>query len=500
MVKTPNVRHSKSRKDPVTIDLEASRLPAEGAETARAGAAGPDVEDALSAASVEGSDALASDRRDDGDAILGTGPSGGTHPDHLTASNEALLSEEASDRLAAAAAEQPELGDDAGRDATKAGESPGFGRGAQDDLPRAAGPATPPPARRGGVSAVAAGLIGGVIALAGAGALQYAGVLPSPAGGGDAAAVESLRADMARLQSEIAAAQAAGGGGASEDVGALQTRTEQLAADIASLRQAVEAGGAGESAGVAALDTRIAEIETRIAKLGEAAAGAGVDLGPVNDRIAAIEAQLQSGTEAAASVDARVAKVEQTLAGVSQSVADLARKMEAQADQPKIALSIAASALKAAIDRGQPFAAELETLAAISPNLPQLGPLRAHAEAGVASREDLAAQIDEAANAMIAADSPADENAGYLDQLWNSAASLVTVRPVGSIEGAGVPETVARMEAALKAGNLGKALAEYETLPENAKAAGKDFAARVKARLDVETLADQAIAEAMKTV
>ena len=74
------------------------------------------------------------------------------------------------------------------------------------------------------------------------------------------------------------------------------------------------------------------------------------------------------------------------------------------------------------------------------------------------------------------------------------------MRPVGTVEGEGVPETVARMEAALKAGDPAKALAEYDTLPETAKAAGSGFAGKIRARLDVETLVDQAIAEAMKTV
>lgn len=472
MVKTPNVRHSKSRKDPLTIDLEASRVPSESAATPEAATG--------EAAAAESTGTKASD---------------GIASESLTASNETLLSGEAEEPLSAPSPEKPALRDDKTTE-SKTGASSGFGR----EAPRTATPGSPPPERRGGVSMIAAGLIGGVIALVGAGALQYAGVLPSPTGGGDAAAVASLRADMERLQSELAAVQTGGNAGAAAAVGSLQSRIDQFAADLDSLRQAVEAGGAGENAGLAALDTKIADLETRIAQLGQNSAGEPVDLGPVNERIAALEAQLQAGSQAAGDAAARVAQIEQTLSGLDATVAELARKLEAQGDQPKIALSIAASALKAAIDRGQPFAAELETLAAISPDLPQLDALRAHAEAGVATRDDLVAQMDEAANAMIAADRPVDENAGYLDQLWNSAASLVTVRPVGTVEGEGVPETAARMEAALKQGDLAKALAEYETLPENAKAAGADFAARVKARLDVETLADQAIAEAMKTV
>lgn len=470
MVKTPNVRHSKSRKDPLTIDLEASRVPSESAATPEAATG--------EAAAAESTGTKASD---------------GIASENFTASNETLLSGEAEEPLSAPSPEKPALRDDESK------MDAGFGREASSGATRAATPGSPPP-QSSGLSAIAAGLIGGVIALVGAGALQYAGVLPSPNGGGDAAAVASLRADMERLQSELAAVQTGGNAGAAEAVGSLQSRIDQFAADLDSLRQAVEAGGAGENAGLAALDTKIADLETRIAQLGQNSGGEPLDLGPVNEKIAALEAQLQAGSQAAGDAAARMAQIEQTLSGLDATVAELARKLEAQGDQPKIALSIAASALKAAIDRGQPFAAELETLAAISPDLPQLDALRAHAEAGVATRDDLVAQMDEAANAMIAADRPVDENAGYLDQLWNSAASLVTVRPVGTVEGEGVPETAARMEAALKQGDLAKALAEYETLPENAKAAGADFAARVKARLDVETLADQAIAEAMKTV
>jgi hypothetical protein len=76
----------------------------------------------------------------------------------------------------------------------------------------------------------------------------------------------------------------------------------------------------------------------------------------------------------------------------------------------------------------------------------------------------------------------------------------VSVRPIGEVEGAGVPETVARIEVAVNAGDLAKAMAEYEALPDAAKAAGAAFAVKLKARLEVERLVEQAIAGAMKAV
>ncbi|WP_367118847.1 COG4223 family protein, partial [Mesorhizobium sp.] len=82
--------------------------------------------------------------------------------------------------------------------------------------------------------------------------------------------------------------------------------------------------------------------------------------------------------------------------------------------------------------------------------------------------------------------------------LLSSAESLVKVRPIGAVEGAGAPETVARMEVAVNQGDYAKALSEYDTLPEAVKAAGADFAGKLKARIEVETQIDALISGAMK--
>jgi hypothetical protein len=124
--------------------------------------------------------------------------------------------------------------------------------------------------------------------------------------------------------------------------------------------------------------------------------------------------------------------------------------------------------------------------------------LRAYAEKGVPTRTEIASQMDNAANAMVAAAEPVDNNAGFFQRLLSSAESLVKVRPIGAVEGKGVPETVARMEVAVNQGDYAKALAEYGTLPEPVKAAGADFAGRLKARLDVEAQIDALISGAMK--
>jgi hypothetical protein len=116
----------------------------------------------------------------------------------------------------------------------------------------------------------------------------------------------------------------------------------------------------------------------------------------------------------------------------------------------------------------------------------------------VASRAELAEEMNDAANAMIAASDTLPEDAGFLDRLSASMESLVEVRPIGEVEGETVPAKVARMEVAVKSGELDKALAEFDALPDASKAAGKAFADKLRLRVETEELVAKALAGAMK--
>lgn len=438
MVKTPNTRHSKSRRDPVTIELE----PGEVSRVAE-DPASPEVHD-------RAADEQA--RRDSQSQTTDDRPS---------------------------PAEQP-AGPTAGPDES----APGKGS--------AQHPSRQSP--RGGFSALVAGLAGGVIALAGAGALQYAGVLGAPG------KTTGSHGDIAALQSEVAALrQSDGGGETMARLNDLSAALDKVRSDLQAVRKPVEAGnGAGgpDAAAFQALGDKVAGLENSVAALQRAtpdpdSSRASVDLGPVEAKLASLEAEARQAAEAASGRDGRLSRLE-------QSMAQLSGKVEAQASQPKIALSIAASALKSALDRGAPFTSELDTFAAIAPDAPEVDVLRAYAEKGVPSRAEIAEGMDAAANAMVAAARPADENAGVFERLLSSAESLVKVRPIGAVEGPGVPETVARMEAAVKQGDYARALSEYDTLPETARAAGADYAAGLRARMEAEAQVDALVSSAMK--
>jgi hypothetical protein len=490
MVKTPKMRHSKSRREPVTIDLEpgaVSRVVDEDAAKTQAGTDEAPVEATEASQSEVPDEPVHADQTD-------------LEPwEHADAAAEAQAPADAGAK--AAEPELPYPGSDAPpnraktfdysfEDASAKHTQTDGGKAKTETRDDRMAP-TPPPEKRGGLNGIAAGIIGGVIALVGAGGLQFAGLLGAP-GSGAGVSLDGVNGDIASLKTEIANLKDAGGNGdAAAKVVGLSSGLEQVKADVAALKSAVEKGGAGDTAGLTALGDKVAQIETAVAALGKAGSTAPVDLGPLTEKLAGLEAQLKSAGEAATAQDGRLTALE-------QSVSQLSGRVEAAAGQPKIALAIAASALKAALDRGAPFSAELETFAAISPDAPQLATLRPYAEKGVPTRAEIATQADAAANAMVTAATPVDENAGFLQNLMSSAESLVKVRPIGAVEGAGAPETVARMEAAVNQGDYAKALSEYDTLPQAAKAAGADFAGKLKARIEVETQVDALISGAMK--
>ncbi|KRA00151.1 phage tail protein [Mesorhizobium sp. Root157] len=474
MVKTPKTRHSKRARDPVTIDLEPDAV----SHIVDDKASAPNDESAAeSAQSALQPDAVAA-------ANHGQGTEAAAESDKSADNAETTVGSERGSFDYSFNDQPPKSTEDWPSSNASSEPSPNWA-----EADEAGATAAPAKSGRSGMNGIAAGILGGVIALAGAGALQFAGILGAPG----SAALDGVNSQMASLQREVAAlADSGSGGDAAAKVDGLSQALDQVRADLTTLKASVEASTPADGAQVAALTDKVQQIEAAVTALGGAAKVEPVDLTPINDKLSSLEASIKSEADAAAGQGDRLAALE-------QSVSSLSTTVEAQASQPKIALAIAASALKSALDRGAPFAAELETFAAIAPDAPQSATLRAHAEKGVPTRAEISAETDAAANAMVAAARPVDENAGFVERLMSSAESLVKVRPIGAVEGAGVPETVARMEVAVTQADYAKALAEYDSLPDAARTAGAEFAARLKARMEVETQIDALISSAMKT-
>lgn len=487
MVKSPKIRHSKSLAEPVTIELGASdvsRIEPESAADAKS--AKPEAAAA---------DKAAAEAR-------------------AKAETGRTVSEKPTARLESAAAKPSESKPAAGQPTPPVGSGQ-FGR---DASAKTATPPPPPPPRkdapplphadaplprRGSAPVFAAGILGALIALVAAGgAAWYAGLLlPKTVPAADTGQVGALRSEIDALRSsvaELANQPPAQAGGTAADAAArldsLGTLVEDLRRQVAQLEEAAgSAGGAPDGAALDELRAGLAALQQRVESL--PAGGGGPEL---KADIARVEEAARNAAETASSASNAATQAATRLDALEKSVAALSAEVEEQGETPDVALAIAASALKAAIDRGTPFQTELDTYRSLAPDTPEIAALAQMAAAGVPTRAELSRVVDAAADAMIAAGRPADPNADFLDRLWASAQSLIQVRPVGEVEGTGVPATVARIEVAVNAGAYDKALAEYETLPAQAKAAGADFMAKVRARQSADQLVDKALAAALR--
>lgn len=470
MAKPPRIRHSKSRKEAVTIDL------------------GPDevkrVEDAEGQAPAASEEEVAATVPDE--SVTTANATEAAAPEAPESTSEATDNSAREKNLFDA---QPIPDEEApSPDADKERE---FGRAAAEQ-PRVTG------RRTGGVSAVVGGVIGAAIALAGAGALQWAGVLPISRGA-DATgpALQVLRGEVDALRQEVNDARASASnpatgdavGQANKRIDELNAALEQMRSEIQSLGSSIQQdAGAGDREATQALANRVSQLEATVKALPQQSGSTE----EVERRIAALEEGQRAATQEAAAEASRLAQIE-------KSVAELSRQVEEQAAQPGMMLAVAAAALKSAIDRGTPFMTELETYAAVAPDSPDVAALRDLAASGVPTHAQIEAELPAAADRMLAATRPVNPDAGFIDQLWSSARSLVQVRPVGEVEGEGPPAIVARMEVAIREGKYDEALQEYEALPEPAKAAGAEFIEKVRARHTADQLIAKALAGAAKT-
>lgn len=395
----------------------------------------------------------------------------GNPPRHSKSTEEPVTidleaQEFASARDAEAKAEEPIGESSPSSDAPAEPESSDTPPSARDETIVAAEPTgdeqAPPPAapQRGSTSAlVAAGIVGGLIALVGAGAIQYAGYLPGPSA---PAAVPA--ADVSDLSSEI---------------GNLKQSVAALAA----------APPASDST---ALEQRIAALEAT-AKEPTAVATDTSAIDALNQKIADLTGQIDQLRGTVSQAEQKVSDA----TGIEQRLAEAEKKLNEPRQDVAVAKAIAAAALKAAIDRGGPFVAELDTFAGVSPDDPTAADLRNFAETGVPSRAELIRQVPDVATAIVDSVNQVDPNQSWSDRLMASAKSLVKVRPVGNIEGESVEAIAARLEDKVKNGDLQGAASEWADLPAEAKQASAAFKQSLEARIRVEDLVGTALSKAV---
>lgn len=383
--------------------------------------------------------------------------------------------------------------------------------------------------RRGAMGSILAGpVLGGIagaaVALSAAAGLQWSGLLPAPGSRAEQVDLTPIERDIAAIEARIAALDArqaaapAEAGfaaemraridtavqaaqGARAETGATVAAVERVAADLAALQASVRAGEAGEAPALSALTERLDALEGRIGESADAGE-ALVALETLRGDVEAVRGETGAATGETALLREAVTMVrtrlDEELASLSERLAAAeATLADGGVDTAAVARAVAAAGLKSAIDRGSAFAAELEAFASVAGQEGAVAALRDHAASGVPTAAQLADAFGAVANRIVAAGQGLDQGASIGDRLMASARGLVQVRPVGEVEGDTPGAVAARIEARLKEADLDAALAEWETLPDAARAASSAFMDQVRARRTVDALIADALSSAM---
>ena len=297
-------------------------------------------------------------------------------------------------------------------------------------------------------------------------------------------ALGPLRGELEEARQAIAALEA----GRADDGGALQ----QVQADAAALREelsAIAASGidGGSPDALAGIETRIDALQGEVAALRDAAAP---DIEAVATRVAeetagavALDAARQASEAALADVDARLLALDAEIASLKAEFAQAGGSGGADA---RVAQALALAALRDALAGGRDFSAEFETLRALLPDNRGLLALET-STGGIPTAATLAERFDTILPELLAAARQSGD-AGVMARLIDNARSIVTVRQVGVVAGDTPEALVARIEASLAAGDLAAAAADWQRLPEPARAAAADWGDALTARVAAETV------------
>jgi hypothetical protein len=314
-----------------------------------------------------------------------------------------------------------------------------------------------------------------------------------------AAKIDELAARLTKLEAAEATAArqpaAAADGAKLDELTARVSRLETAppAASPAASSPAVDPAELKElAARITALDTAVKPIAqhlTDIERQGTANAKAAQDAGARADTVAKAMADVQrvdaDQEKRQQGTRTEVAAVAERLAAVETQVKQVGDQLaEAAVPKPDEALRYAliAAGLRSALERGDPFTAELAAArtAGLDPAvLTQIAPF---ASTGIPNVQDLFRELGALIPEMLKVSAPASHEGTYLDRLQAHAERLVRIRPVGDQAGDDPATVIGRIERDMARRDLAAVLAEFDKLPAPAQAVAEAWRKKALAR------------------
>jgi hypothetical protein len=331
--------------------------------------------------------------------------------------------------------------------------------------------------------------------------LESASAASAPqAGKGDSAEIEDLSARISRLESAPAAPDAKAEAAEIKELSARLGRAEgalgalpapdasdsKLAGQLAAIETAIKP----LAAQVADLEKRSGESATTAREAREHADAVAKAMADVNQADADQDKRQQGAQAEVADLKSRFGAIETELKGIRDQVAESAAP---KSDEP-LRFAVVAAGLRSALERGEPFTAELAAAKAVGTDPAVLAEIAPFAATGIPNPQDLFRDLGGLIPEMLKVSAPAAQDGSYLDRLQAHAEKLVRIRPVGDRPGDDAATVIGRIERDMARRDLPAVLAELDKLPAPAQAIAEPWRKKALARQAAATVSAKLVA------
>ncbi len=271
-----------------------------------------------------------------------------------------------------------------------------------------------------------------------------------------------------------------------------QQSAEQIKQQQSALEQRLSEIEQEASAGRAALEEQVSALDARTEGLARADDASVATLRERLDALAQDVASVTANAPDPASAE-RIAAIEEqieTLSGEMASLRSTVEELRTQnADQVAqaraAALAVSLADLRRAVEQGAPFKPELDALKRLSATPVEAEVLATAAEDGVPTLRALQESFPDYARKALKASGSSDSDS-IIGQIVDSARSVVNVRPLGEIEGDGPAAIIARIENRLKAGDLPGAIEQTDALSGEAAVQLLPWVQQARTRIEAD--------------
>jgi hypothetical protein len=272
----------------------------------------------------------------------------------------------------------------------------------------------------------------------------------------------------------------------------------RLAAKLAALDHQVH-----ELAAQLSAPSREASLEARLAAL-EAARASPPPADSTLARLQALEQHLNETPAPAPAAQTPVTTDHQDIEALTARLTTLEQRLSdaraTPASDRAVRLGLAAMQLRMAVERGWPFAAELEAVSRLIDDPSSLAPLKAMADTGLPAPGALAQALSKLTPAMLQAALPPSHEGGVLDRLEAGAERLVRIRRIDEAPGDDPAAVIARADVKATRGDIPGALAEIDKLPDKVRAPASGWISTARARIAALDAARQLSTHALQAL